>query len=186
MKGLPTELEVNKKKYRIRSDYRDILKIIQAYNDQELEEKEKCYVALKILYINFEGIPEKDIEEAYRQAVWFIDCGEQYTEKTAQELRLMDWEHDESIVIPAINRVAGREVRTAKYIHWWTVIGLYMEIGECVFSEVVYIRQKLAKHEKLEKYEKAFYRANKDMIDLPVIKDKEELEEDEFIKNMFG
>lgn len=59
MKGLPTELEVNEKRYRIRSDYRDILKIIQAYNDPELEEKEKCYVALKILYINFEGIPEK-------------------------------------------------------------------------------------------------------------------------------
>ena len=73
MKGLPTELEVNEKRYRIRSDYRDIL---QAYNDPELEEKEKCYVALKILYINFEGIPEKDIEEAYRKAVWFIDfCG---------------------------------------------------------------------------------------------------------------
>lgn len=98
----------------------------------------------------------------------------------------MDWEHDESIVIPAINRVAGREVRTAQYIHWWTFIGLYMEIGECVFSEVVYIRQKLAKHERLEKYEKVFYRANKDIIDLPVIKDKEELEEEEFIKNMFG
>ena len=30
------------------------------------------------------------------------------------------------------------------------------------------------------------YRANKDIIDLPVIKDKEELEEEEFIKNMFG
>lgn len=186
MKGLTTELEVNEKRYRIRSDYRDILKIIQAYNDPELEEKEKCYVALKILYINFENIPEKDMEEAYRKAVWFIDCGEQYTEKTTQELRLMDWEHDESIVIPAINRVAGREVRTAKYIHWWTFIGLYMEIGECVFSEVVYIRQKLAKHERLEKYEKVFYRANKDIIDLPVIKDKEELEEEEFIKNMFG
>ena len=52
MKGLPTELEVNEKRYRIRSDYRDILKIIQAYNDPELEEKEKCYVALKILYLS--------------------------------------------------------------------------------------------------------------------------------------
>ena len=61
MKGLPTELEVNEKRYRIRSDYRDILKIIQAYNDPELEEKEKCKLALKILYINNEGIPEKDI-----------------------------------------------------------------------------------------------------------------------------
>lgn len=186
MKGLPVTLEVNGKIYKIRTDYRDILKIIQAYNDEDLEDNEKCYVALKILYVNYERIPQKDIEEAYRKAVWFIDCGENYSEKTTQEMRLMDWQHDESIVIPAINRVAGKEVRTVKYIHWWTFIGFYMEIGECVFSEVIYLRRKLAKHEKLEKYEKVFYRENKDMIDLPRIKSKEELEDEEFIKNTFG
>lgn len=98
----------------------------------------------------------------------------------------MDWEHDESVLIPAINRVAGKEVRSVKYIHWWTFIGFYMEIGECVFSEVIYIRQKLRKKQKLEKYERDFYRDNKELIELPVIKTKEDEEEDRIIESIFG
>ena len=41
-----------------------------------------------------------------------------------------------------------------------------MEIGDCLFSQVVNIRQKKAKHKKLEKWEKEFLNANKDLITL--------------------
>ena len=41
-----------------------------------------------------------------------------------------------------------------------------MEIGECLFSQVVNIRQKKATNKKLEKWEKEFYNANKEIIDL--------------------
>lgn len=186
MNGLPKKLKVNGISYRIRTDYRDILKIIQALNDTGLTGQEKCYICLKIIYYDFEGIPVTDYEEAYRQAAWFIDCGNRYTEKKTEQVRMMDWEHDESVLIPAINRVAGKEVRSVKYIHWWSFIGFYMEIGECVFSEVIYIRQKLRKKQKLEKYERDFYRDNKELIELPVIKTKEDEEEDRIIESIFG
>ena len=41
-----------------------------------------------------------------------------------------------------------------------------MEIGDCLFSQIVNIRQKKAKHKKLEKWEKEFLNANKDLITL--------------------
>ena len=41
-----------------------------------------------------------------------------------------------------------------------------MSIRESLFSEVVSIRQKKAKHKKLEKYEQEFYRENKSLIDI--------------------
>ena len=41
-----------------------------------------------------------------------------------------------------------------------------MEIGECLFAQVVNIRQKKQKHQKLEKWENDFYNQNKDIIDL--------------------
>lgn len=50
MNGLPKELKVNGISYRIRTDYRDILKIIQALNDTGLTGQEKCYICLKIIY----------------------------------------------------------------------------------------------------------------------------------------
>ena len=90
---------------------------------------------------------------------------------------LMDWEQDAALIIPAVNRVAGHEVRAEKYIHWWTFLGYYMEIGESAFSQVVSIRQKKAKGKPLEKWEQEYYRENKRLIDLRTKYTHEECEE---------
>ncbi len=159
--ALPTSLVVGGKKYAIRTDYRDILNIISAFNDPELENKEKLLVCLYTLYKNFEGIPKDLYEEAYKQAIYFIDCGSE--PKEGRQPRVMNWEQDEQIIFPAINHVAGFETRSRKYIHWWTFMGYFMEIHEGVFSQVLNLRQKKAKGKKLEKWEQEFWRSNKDL-----------------------
>lgn len=166
-------LFVNGKKLKIRSDYRDILKIVTAFNDRELEDEEKVYVCLFILYKDFKKLKKEDYESAFKAALSFIDC-EQERKHDKPLPRIMDWEQDENIMFPAINKAAGFEIRSAKYIHWWTFIGYYMEIPECVFSRVLSIRLKKAKGKKLEKYEKEFWSANKDICVL-----KEKLTEEE-------
>lgn len=45
-------------------------------------------------------------------------------------------------------------------------MGLFNEIGEGMFASVVNIRNKKARHKKLEKYEQEMYREYKDIIDL--------------------
>ena len=77
----------------------------------------------------------------------------------------MDWEHDAPVVIPAINKVAHKDVRSEEYMHWWTFFGLYMEVGESTFSTIVSIREKKRKGKKLEKWEKDFYRDNQKLVD---------------------
>ena len=66
---LPQELEVNGHTYAIRSDFRDVLKIVVAFGDPALEDKEKVYICLFILYEAFDTIPEADYETAFRAAV---------------------------------------------------------------------------------------------------------------------
>lgn len=156
---LPHSLEVNGRMYAIRTDFRDVLKILCAFSDPELENGEKLYICLLILYREFERIPEDDYEAAFKAAMSFIDNGANDEEKKSP--RVMDWEQDESILFPAINKVAGREVRSCKYIHWWTFVGYYMEISEGVFSNVINLRMKKAKGKKLEKWEQEFWSANK-------------------------
>ena len=73
----------------------------------------------------------------------------------------MDWEQDESIMFPAINKVAGFETRSAEYIHWWTFLGYYMEISDGIYSQVLALRMKRAKGKKLEKWEREFWSTNK-------------------------
>lgn len=158
---LPKALNVNGVHYDIRSDFRDILKIICAFNDPELENEEKIYVCLFILFEEFNSIPKSDYETAFKAALDFIDMGAKPNDR--QSPRTMDWEQDESIMFPAINKVAGFETRTAECVHWWTFMGYFMEISEGVFSNVLSLRGKKAKHKKLEKWEREYWQANKDI-----------------------
>ena len=65
---LPTALTVNGTDYRIRTDYRDTLRIIEAFNDPELQPRDKLFVCLYILYEDFEEMPPEDYEKAYEKA----------------------------------------------------------------------------------------------------------------------
>ena len=156
---LPTSLDVNGRQYAIRTDFRDVLKILCAFSDPELEDGEKVYICLVILFEDFDSIPANDYEAAFKAALSFIDNGAKAEEKKSP--RVMDWEQDAPLLFPAINKVAGREVRSAEYIHWWTFIGYYMEISEGVFSSIISLRLKKARGKRLEKWEQEFWNANK-------------------------
>lgn len=159
--SLPRAVEVNGEYYDIRTDYRDILNIIEAFNDPELTESEKVYVCLFVLFEDFENIPHTDLEAAFQAALSFIDCGTGDKGEARKAPRVMDWGQDETIIFPAINKVAGFEVRSSDYLHWWTFMGYYMEISDGVFSQVLSMRSKKARGKPLEKWEQEYWRANK-------------------------
>lgn len=161
---LPTSLIVNHKKYAIRSDYRNILQIINAFNDDSLRDAEKVYICLKRLYVDFSLLPEPDLAAAYEAAMSFIECGSK-SDKPGP--RVINWAKDEQMIFAAINKVAGREVRAESYMHWWTFLGYFQSIDrEDLWGFVLTIRQKKAKHKKLEKYETEFYNANRSTCEL--------------------
>ena len=97
---LPQTLDVGGKAYRIRSDFRSILRIIAAFADDSLTGQEKVYVALKQIYRDFDQIPPEQYGEAYERAMWFINCGEQPTESHTPQI--VDWLHDEQLIFPAL------------------------------------------------------------------------------------
>ncbi len=168
---LPMTLTVDGKEHDIRTDFRVILDCIAALNDNELTDSEKMYTVMQIIYIDPDSIT--DIEEAIKQAFWFISCD---TEKNSTQKELMRWEQDFKIIVPAVNRVLGYECREREQLHWWTFIGAFNEIGECYFQSVVSIRDKKARHKKLEKWEQEFYNRNREEIDLETRYSKEEEE----------
>lgn len=169
---LPISLEVHGRLYAIQTDFRVILNLLADLNDPDLYEpdadmQEKAYVGMYLmldaLYEDFKNMPAEDMQEAAQKAVDFIDMG--IKDDGKRKPHTMDWQQDAPVIIPAINRIQGCEIRALPYLHWWTFLGAYMEIGECLFSQIVNIRLKKAKHKKLEKWEKDFYNANKSLID---------------------
>lgn len=161
---LPASLEICGTSYEIRSDYRAILDIMVALSDPELDDQSKAYVALTILYPGFDDMPREHYEEALKQCFWFINGGED--DNGPKSPKLIDWEQDFSLLIAPINRVIGNEIRSVEYLHWWSFLSAYMEIGgECTFAQVVSIRDKLSRHKKLEKHEQEWYRRNRHLVD---------------------
>ena len=96
-----------------------------------------------------------------------------------QHIKLMDWEQDFKYIVAPINRVTGTEIRSIEYMHWWTFIAAYYEIGDCTFAQIVRIRDKKARGKPLDKTEQDWYRKNRNLVDL---KTKYTQEDDEILR----
>lgn len=160
---LPYTLTVDGGKKAIHCDFRDVIDILNAFNDPYLRPVERTHIMLNNLYVD-DYTEFEDMDEALRQAVWFIDWGKEYKEKESSP-RIMDWEQDYNLIVSAVNnKVAVTDIRDLPFMHWWTFLGYFSDRGECQFSSVTEIREKISKGKKLEKWEREILRENQDII----------------------
>lgn len=182
---LPTTLNVSGTNYQINPDYRNVLQIFSAYNDDALQDNEKAYICLKRLYLRFESIPREHYLEAYKQAVQFIEAGETGGRKDKPSPKIVDWDHDEQMIFAAVNKVAGVEVRSLDFMHWWTFLGYFQNVDrDDIWGFILTIRQKRAKGRQLEKYEKEFFNANPTLCD-PKLTDRKK-DNDKYLADLFN
>lgn len=169
--SLPKKLTVGGAEYDIRYDFRCILDIVSAMEDPELSGQEKAFVAVSIFYPGFADMPPECYQEAVERCFWFINGGADRLKNS--EKRLVCWEQDFQYILPAVNRVIGFDAREVPYeeaensggLHWWTFLTAYLEIGECLFSQIVRIRDLKARGKKLDKAEEEWYRRNRHLVD---------------------
>ena len=165
MYELPTSVTIEGQSFAIRNrgDFRMVLDCFEAFNDTELTEQERVIACLVIFFEDIESINDLSIlpnlEEAFKEMTRFFNCGNDNPDGK-QDYKLMDWQQDEMILMSALNNVAHTEIRLQEYVHWWTFMGYYMAIGDCLFATVVGIRNKLARGKNLEKHEKKFMQEN--------------------------
>lgn len=179
---LPVGIEVCGTEYAIRSDYRAALDIIAALSDPELDDQDKALAAMDIFYPGFGDMKPEHYQEAIRKCFWFLNGGED-EKQTQKPLKLMDWEQDFKYIVAPINRVMGEEIRAVDYLHWWTFLSAYYEIGDCLFAQVVRIRDRLARGKTLDNADREWYRNNRALVDL---KTKYTSEEDTILKQWGG
>ena len=168
MYAIPTSIFVKDSQYTIRGrgDYRIVLDCFACLSDADLNEQERLYSMLIIFYEDFNSLEdlfacEQDtLQELVNQMYKFFSCGEDGSGGVQLPYKVIDWEKDDHLICSAVNKVAHMEVRSVEYMHWWTFMGYFMEIGESTFSTVVGIRSKMMKGKKLEKYEKDFRNSN--------------------------
>lgn len=103
--GLPKAACIGGRRFRIRSDFREILDICAALNDPDLTDQDRAEVAVKIFYPDWDQIT--DMAAAVKFMLWFLDGGVDRGDQR-QQPKQMDWEQDFPMIIAPINRVAGR------------------------------------------------------------------------------
>ena len=185
---LPKKVKIDGLDYEIRYDYRVVLEIFEAINDPNLNDQERAIVVLQMFYLDFDRLT--NYEAAISECLKFINGGEEDSTKKKNP-QLVDWAMDFPRIVAPVNRVLGYEIRSKEYdaetntggVHWWTVLAAYMEIGDCLFAQIVNIRSKKARGKKLDKSEQEFYRRNRDIVD---IKPHYTEEEDDLIKVWMG
>ena len=174
---LPTTVDVDGVRHKIRADYRAVLDILTALSDPELTKGEQLNILLNIFYIE----PPDNIEEAIKQCFGFINRFQ--PDGDIPQPKLMDWEQDFGLIADAITIKTGHDIRADEYMHWWTFVGYYMNIGDCFFAQTISVRKKLAKGQKLDDSEREFYRSNRSLIEL---NSKTTPEEDELLAAWIG
>ena len=169
---LPTAAEIGGREHPFRSDFRDVLEVVAAMTDPSIPDEERGFACMVKFYEDVDGLPAHLWQEAADYMVWFVNGGEQPMPR--RSAKLMDWVQDADMIAAPVNRVLGYECRTCEYLHWWSFLAAYMEIGDCLFAQVVSIRAKQKRGKKLEKHEREFYARNRDLVDMRVEQTEQE------------
>lgn len=163
---LPEVVTVDGTPYRVNTDFRDVLDIIDHLTDPNDSEMERWHIAMALFYEDFASIPEGDYSEAMTKLAEFIEGGQLPPQNRKPPRRLMDWQQDASMIASGVNKVAGCDVRSLPYLHWFTFLGYFSAVGEGPLSTVVSIRNKLQNHKPLDKWEREYYRDHRSEVDL--------------------
>ena len=178
--SLPKTVSIDGKDYRIRYDFRVILEIMTMLDDTELDGADKTEALIDMFYIDPEEI--ENVDAAVDACFDFIDANSKRQKKKSP--RLTDWEQDFEYIVAPVNRVLGFDCRAVDYdaeenkggLHWWTFLSAYMEIGgDCLYAQIISLRDKQARKKKLENHDRDWVRRNGDLVRLkPRYTDAEE------------
>jgi len=160
---LPNSIEINGREYGINSDFRFCLSTILAFEDEELAFAEKQ----QIMFVNlFQEIPE-DLQEASVRALWFLNGGKDESSAESEGMRLYSFSKDANFIFAAFRQTHGIDLQTIDYLHWWSFMALFMDLGQnTTFCELINLRRRV-KTGKATKEEKAIARDMGEIFNVP-------------------
>lgn len=160
---LPKSIEIAGIDCEIKSDFRDILYIFEIFNDKDLLDGEKIIIALENFYVTEDY--KNDLQYATEMMMQFVCGGKKEEHDESENTKpLYSWEQDFNLIIGPVNKVLTYDARQTDYLHWWTFLSAFMEIGECTFNTFVGIRDKLNRGIRLDKTEEKIYKENRSKI----------------------
>lgn len=175
----PETLIIGTTEYQLHADFRTCLKIIMAFEDNDLTPQEKQLVLLNNLY----SVVPNDMDTAFQQAQWFLNGGKESDSESDPSPRVYSFAKDANFIYAAFRQTHGIDLSTAQ-LHWWTFLALFMDLGQdTTFCQLVSLRKRLQTG-KATKEERAAAREMGELVELEPIDNRtldEKEAEDDFL-----
>ena len=157
--------------YRICTDFRAGIQIVQLLEDAEYSQIERLAYAAELLY---DDMPE-NIEECVQGIMWFLSAWnwDRKPKGKQDDIIVMDYDIDQWRIYAAFRRQYGINLNCAE-LHFWEFMGLLGNLEECKFTRVMDIRV-MEIDPKMPAEQKTAIKAAKKIYRI----DREEPEEDE-------
>lgn len=179
---LPAFVCVDGKEYVIRTDFRDCLRVVMAFEDNSLTKVEKAEVLLEVLY----PILPDNQQAALEMGIKFLDGGNEDEGEGAPAHRVFSFAKDANLIFAAFRQTHGIDLETVE-MHWWKFLALFMDLGsETTFCRLVSLRSRV-KSGKATAEERRAASEMGEMFDVPDIDDLTLEERDaraEFLRQM--
>lgn len=162
VEDLPEAVEIDEIETPINSDFRSCLRVILAFEDNELTWLEKQTLMLVNLY------PEKpaNIQMAIEQAIKFLNGGHEDDNDETPKPRVYSFSKDADLIYAAFYQTHGIDLQTAE-LHWWKFLALFKDLGaDTAFCQLIGLRKRV-KTGKASKEERRTAREMGEMFDIP-------------------
>lgn len=138
--ALPTTLLVDGREIPIRSDFRSCLRVLVAFEDNDLTPQEKQIVLLANIYPD---VPENTME-ALEKAYWFLSGGNDTVSNDEPKSRLVSYSKDANLIFAAFRQTHNIDLVTTD-LHWWAFLALFMDLGQdTFFCQLTSLRSRVA------------------------------------------
>lgn len=177
--ALPVAVEIDGQDVPINSGFRDCLRVILAFEDADLSPTEQVMILLDNLYPE----PPPNLPAAVRQGVKFLNGGEVTdSDGGGDNLRLYGFDHDAALIFAAFRQTHGIDLESAKGLHWWKFLALFMDLGsETTFCQLVGLRKRV-RTGKASKEELRLYRELGEVAEPDTSTPEERARQEEFMR----
>jgi hypothetical protein len=150
--------------------------VILAFEDDQLTGYEKQMIMLE------------NLQAALEMGMKFLDGGKVGEDEDSGP-RLFSFEKDANLIFAAFRQTHGIDLQNIEYLHWWSFLALFMDLGaDTAFCNLVGLRKRV-KSGKATTEERETAREMGDMFDVPEIDDRtleEKEKEAEFLRLVGG
>ncbi len=133
----PTKAEVCGVLYNLNTDYKVALRCFSVINDPDVCDEER---ALAVIYLLFDHIPDKYLNEFLRVSKLFLQCGNENNDKNSGSIDV-DYIADQAYISASFMSDYHMNIDAIPYMHWWKYVELINGLtDQCVLSRVREIR----------------------------------------------